>query len=104
MPKPFDPTGMYAVTLTYGGMPLAVTLQLNKRPDGTFAGAIVVDQVPEPIVFHTVTVTGTRVHAGLTSPDGSAVTLDFTITGDELTGTYQASSGDGSALNGKRIP
>ena len=103
-PKAFDPSGMYTVSLTYGGMPLVLTLQLGKQADGSFSGAIVVDQVPQPIPLNTVAVTGKRVVATLSSPDGSEVTMDFTIEGNDLTGTYRASSGDGSAIAGKKIP
>ena len=103
-PKAFDPSGMYTVSITYGGNPLVLTLQLGKQPDGSFGGAIVVDQVPQPIPLNTVAVTGKRVVATLSSPDGSEVTMDFTIEGNDLTGTYRASSGDGSAIVGKKIP
>ena len=103
-PKDIDPTGTYAVSLTYGGQPLTVTLQMGKRADGTYGGAISVDQVPDPIPLTTVSVSGNRVLAGLNSPDGSAVTLEFTIAGDDLSGSYRASSGDGSPISGKRIP
>lgn len=103
-PKAFDPSGMYSVSITYGGMPLVLTLQLGKQADGSFGGAIVVDQVPQPIPLNTVAVTGKRVVATLSSPDGSEVTMDFTIEGNDLTGTYRASSGDGSPIAGKKIP
>ena len=95
---------MYSVSITYGGMPLVLTLQLGKQADGSFGGAIVVDQVPQPIPLNTVAVTGKRVVATLSSPDGSEVTMDFTIEGNDLTGTYRASSGDGSPIAGKKIP
>ena len=103
-PKAFDPSGMYSVSITYGGMPLVLTLQLGKQADGSFGGAIVVDQVPQPIPLNTVAVTGKRVVATLSSPDGSEVTMDFTIAGNDLTGTYRASGGDGSPSAGKKIP
>ena len=103
-PKDVDPSGMFAVSLTYGGAPLTLTLQIAKRSDGTFGGAIVVDQAPQPIPLNTVAVSGKRVQATLSSPDGSEVTMDFTIEGDDLSGTWRASSGDGSPISGRKIP
>lgn len=102
-PKDIDPTGSYGVALTYGGQPLSVTLQFTKRDDGSFTGAIYADQVPA-IPLNAVTVSGKRVQATLTSPEGAAVTLDLTIEGDAVSGSWRASNGDGSALSGRRIP
>jgi len=103
-PKPFDPTGIYSVSLTYGGMPLVLTLQLAKRTDGSFAGAITVDQVPQPIPLNTVDVKDNAVIATLSAPDGASVTMKFTISGDDLAGSYSTSTGDGSAISGKKLP
>ena len=103
-PKAIDPSGLYYVSLTYGGMPLSVALQITKRSDGAYSGAISVDQVPQPIPLNTIEVNGKRVVATLSSPDGATVTLDFTVEGVDLTGTYRASNGDGSPLSGKKQP
>ena len=104
-PKPaLDLSGGYSVSLTYGGMPLAVFLQLVKRTDGTYSGSVSVDQVPQPIPLNLVEADGKKVHATLNTPDGVVVSLDFTVEGDNLTGTYKASNGDGSALSGKKVP
>lgn len=48
--------------------------------------------------------TGKRVQATLSSPDGSEVTLDLVIEGDDVSGSWKASSGDGSPVFGKKIP
>ena len=102
--KAFDPSGAYSVSITYGGMPLVITINLGKRADGSYGGAITVDQVPDPIPLTSVTVTANRVQATLNSPDGATVSMDFTITGADLTGAYKSSNGDGSAMAGKKLP
>jgi len=103
-PKVVDLSGRYAVSLTYGGTPLGVVIQIGKREDGTYAGMVTADQTEQPIPLTTITVTGKRVQATLTSPDGAAVTMDFTIDGEDVTGKWAASNGDGSTMSGKKIP
>ena len=102
-PKDIDPTGSYGVSLVYGGQPLAITLELAKRSDGTLGGTIYVEQTP-PLPLSSVTVSGNRVQVGLTDPSGVQVTLDFTVEGAELKGTWASASGDGSPIVGRRIP
>lgn len=102
-PKDVDPVGSYAVSLMYGGQPVDVTLEIVKRPDGLFGGAVYADQTPAiPLV--SVTVTGQRVQAALSTPDGSGATLDFTLDGPALAGTWSAASGDGSKISGRKLP
>lgn len=104
-PKSMDPTGVYYVSLSYGGMPLAVTLQITKRTDAAgYGGAISVDQVPQPIPLNTIEVAGKRVVATLSTPDGATVTLDLTIEGLDVSGSYKSSTGDGSPVTGKKVP
>lgn len=102
-PKDIDPTGSYGVALTYGGQPLSITVQFTRRDDGSLAGAVYADQVPS-IPLSAITVSGKRVQASLTTPDGAAVVLDLTIDGDAVSGSWRASNGDGSQLSGRRIP
>lgn len=91
------------MSLAYGGQPLEVTLEIGKGTDGTLGGSIYADQVPA-IALNSVSVTGKRVQATLTSPDGSAVTLDFTVDGADLKGSWRSSNGDGSPLSGRKLP
>lgn len=100
-PKEIDLTGDYVVSIAYGGQPIDLTLSLGKKDDGTMGGSIYVEQAGT-IPFGDMTVDGKRVKASLTSPDGSAVTMDFTIEGAELTGTWSSSNGDGSAMRGRK--
>ena len=95
-PKNVDLTGDYGVSIAYGGEPLSVTLSLFTNDDGTPGGSIYAEQAGT-IPFTKVLVTGTRVQAALSAPDGSAVTMDFTIEAGVLNGTWSSSNGDGSA-------
>lgn len=102
-PRDIDPTGSYGVQLTYGGMPINLTLYLAKRDDGSWGGSITADQVPT-IPLANVTLSGKTVTASLTSPDGAGVTMEFTIEGADLTGSWRGTNGDGSAMTGKKLP
>lgn len=102
--RDIDPSGNYNVSLTYGGNPLNIYLQMWKKTDGTgYGGSISAEGVPT-ISLNTVTVRGNAVNATLSSPDGSAITMDFTISGNDLTGSWKSNSGDGSQMSGKRAP
>ena len=102
--KDIDPTGNYNVSLTYGGMPLTLYLQLWKKEDGTgFTGGISAEQVPN-IPLNSVAVSGKKVTATLSSPDGSAISMEFTIDGEALSGSWRSSGGDGSQMSGRRAP
>ena len=102
-PRDVDPVGSYTVSLLFGGQAVDVTLEIVKRPDGQLGGAVYADQTP-PIPLVSVTVSGQRVQASLTTPDGSGAMLDFTLDGDELAGTWSAASGDGSKISGRKLP
>lgn len=102
-PKDIDPTGSYHAELTYGGMPISITIYLAKRDDGSWGGSITADQVPALPLFN-ITVSGKKVTASMTSPDGAAVTMEFTIDGANLAGSWRASTGDGSPISGKKNP
>ena len=103
-PKDIDPTGNYNVGLTYGGQALTIYLQLWKKEDGSgYTGSISAEQVPT-IPLSNVVVSGKRVTGNLQSPDGSAITMEFTIDGDTLTGAWRSNAGDGSNMSGKRAP
>lgn len=107
-PKPPAPAvedlgGSYGVSLSYGGQPLDLTLQLGKREDGTWGGSIYVEQAGT-IPFNAVTVQGNAVQASLNSPDGSQVTMEFRIEKGDLTGAWRSSNGDGSQLRGRKLP
>ncbi len=95
--------GSYGVSLSYGGQPLDVTLQLGKREDGTWSGSIYVEQAGT-IPFSAVTVQGNAVQASLNSPDGSQVSMEFKIEKGGLTGAWRSSNGDGSQLRGRKLP
>lgn len=102
--KDIDPSGNFTVSLTYGGQPLSIYLQMWKRTDGTgYAGSISAEGVPT-IALNTLVVKGNAVTATLSSPDGSAITMDFTISGNDLSGSWKSNSGDGSQMSGKRAP
>ena len=101
-PRETDAAGEYAVGLTYQGQAITVTLQLAKDGSGAWTGRILADQVP-PIPLYDVRRAGDTFTASLTSPDGAAVVMEFTITGDDVNGQFKAASGDGSPMTGKRI-
>lgn len=101
-PRAADPTGEYAVSLAYQGQSVTVTFQLAKDANGGWTGRILADQVP-PIALYDVRRTGDTFTASATAPDGSALALEFTVTGDDMSGQYKSASGDGSTLTGKRI-
>ena len=103
-PKDIDLTGNYNVGLTYGGQALSIYLQLWKKEDGSgYTGSISAEQVPT-IPLANVAVSGKKVTANLQSPDGSAITMEFTIDGDAVDGSWRSNSGDGSNITGKRAP
>lgn len=102
-PRDIDPTGSYAVNLTYGGMPISVTLWMGKADTGAWTGSITADGVPT-ITLGDITLSGKKVTATMTSPDGVGVTLEFMIEGADLTGSWRGSNGDGSPMTGKKLP
>jgi hypothetical protein len=103
-PKDIDPTGNYNASLTYGGQPINVYLQLWKKEDGSgYAGSLSAEGIPT-IPLSSIKVSGKTVTANLASPDGSAVTMEFAIDGNTLAGSWRSSAGDGSAISGKRAP
>lgn len=107
-PKPAIATeedlgGSYGVSLSYGGQPLDLTLQLGKRPDGTWGGSVYVEQAGT-IPFRAVMVDGNAVQASLNSPDGAQVSMEFRIEKSDLSGAWTSSNGDGSPLRGRRLP
>ena len=67
------------------------------HPDGQDVDPVVVAADPD------VRRAGDTFTASLTSPDGAAVVMEFTITGDDVNGQFKAASGDGSPMTGKRI-
>ncbi|MBM4194399.1 MAG: hypothetical protein FJ202_08490 [Gemmatimonadetes bacterium] len=95
--------GRYSVDVSYGGQALNVLMSLFKREDGTYGGSVLADQPPE-IPLANLKVEGAKVTATMPTPDGVTVTMEFTVTGDELTGTWKGSNGDGSTIKGRRIP
>jgi hypothetical protein len=104
-PRDIDPSGNYNVGLTYGGQPTNVYLQLWSKEDGSgYAGQITAEGVPTPIPLMNIKIAGKKVTGNLNSPDGSAITMEFTIDGDTLNGAWRSGSGDGSAMSGKRAP
>jgi hypothetical protein len=104
-PKDIDPSGNYNVGLTYGGQPLNIYLQMWKKEDGSgFAGQISAEAVPTPIPLINIVVAGKKVTGSLNSPDGSAITMEFTIEGDNVSGAWRSNTGDGSPMLGKRAP
>jgi hypothetical protein len=104
-PRDIDPSGNYNVALTYGGAPISLYVELWKKEDGSgYAGQIKAEQVPTPLPLLNIAVAGKKVTANLNSPDGSAITLEFEIDGDNVSGSWRSNSGDGSAIRGKRAP
>jgi hypothetical protein len=104
-PKDIDPSGNYNVGLTYGGQAITVYLQLWKKEDGNgYSGQLTAEGVPTPIPLMNIAVAGKKVTANLNSPDGSAISMEFTIDGDNVNGSWRSGSGDGSAMTGKRAP
>jgi hypothetical protein len=102
-PRDIDPSGSYGVSLTYGGQPIDITLQLWKNEDGSLGGSVAAEGIPT-IPLNSVAVSGKKVTATLTSPDGAAVSMEFTIDGVDLSGSWRSSAGDGSTMSGKKIP
>lgn len=102
-PKDIDPSGTYGVSLTYGGQPISITLQMWKNENGALGGSVTAEGIPA-IPLNTLTVSGKKVTATLTSPDGAGVSMEFTIEGEDLSGSWRSSAGDGSAISGKKIP
>jgi hypothetical protein len=102
--RDIDPSGNFNVALSYGGQPLNIYLQMWKRTDGSgYSGSISAEGVPT-IALNGVTVKGNAVTATLSAPDGAAITMDFTITGNDLSGSWKSNAGDGSQMTGKRAP
>jgi hypothetical protein len=102
--KDIDPSGNFNVALSYGGQPLNIYLQMWKRTDGSgYSGSISAEGVPT-ITLNAVTVKGSAVTATLSAPDGAAITMDFTISGNDLSGSWKSNTGDGSQMTGKRAP
>jgi hypothetical protein len=103
--KDIDPSGNYNVGLTYGGQALTTYLQIWKKEDGTgYAGRITAEGVPTPLPLMNIVVAGKKVTAALNAPDGAAITMEFTIDGDDLSGSWRSNTGDGSGMQGKRAP
>jgi hypothetical protein len=97
-----DPTGSFGISLSYGGQALGATLTVTQKDDGTYAGSLYVEQAGT-IPFNTVSVSGNKVQASLSSPDGSNVGIEYTVEGDALSGSWRSSAGDGSQISGRRI-
>lgn len=102
VPQEVDLTGDYGVSTTYGGQAMNLTLSLVTHDDGAVGGSIYIEEAGT-IPFTSVTVTGTSVKAVLTSPDGAAVSMVFTIEAGVLTGSWSSSAGDGGALHGRKM-
>jgi hypothetical protein len=102
--KDIDPSGNFTVSLSYGGQPLSIYLQMWKRSEGAgYAGSISAEGIPT-IALNSIVVRGSAVTATLSAPDGAAITMDFTISGNDLSGSWKSNSGDGSQMSGKRAP
>ncbi len=100
--KDIDPTGTYSVSLAYQGQPITVTLYLAKAEGSDLTGSMSAEGIPT-IPLSSVTVKGKTVTAGMMSPDGAAVAMEFTIEGSDLTGSWKSAT-DGSPMTGKKLP
>jgi hypothetical protein len=101
-PKDIDPTGTYSVSLAYQGQPITVTLYLGKSETGGWTGSMSAEGIPT-IPLSGVAVAGKKVTAAMMSPDGAAVSMEFTIDGVDLAGSWKSAT-DGSQMAGKKLP
>lgn len=101
-PKDIDPTGTYSVSLAYQGQPITVTMHLGKADTGGWIGTVLAERIPAMSLLG-IKVSGKKVTAGMTTPDGALVAMDFTIDGTDLAGSWK-SAVDGSPMTGKKLP
>lgn len=94
--------GDYGVAIAYGGQPMEFVLSMVRDEQGKVGGSIYIDQFGT-IAFNSVVVEGKHVTASLGSPDGSTVSMDFTVDAGELAGSWRSSNGDGSAIRGRKL-
>jgi hypothetical protein len=95
----FDPAGRWSLVFDVGGQGLAVELQLVKTPDGGYGGSMTSQMGETPITK--AMLTGTKLEASFTAPDGGGGTMTLNFDGTKVTGTWSA-SGMSSTLSGAR--
>ena len=99
-----DPTGTWDLMFSTQQGPIAAQLVVNKQGDA-YAGTISSELGQAPIE---AAVKGTAITVGFTMStsggDQLAVTMNATITGDEIKGSYDAGGSGSGEFTGKRTP
>ena len=95
----FDPAGRWNLMFDVGGQGLEVVMELVKTPDGGWGGSLRSQMGDTPITK--ATLTGMKLEAEFTAPDGGGGAMTLTFDGTKVTGTWSA-SGMSSTLTGAR--
>jgi hypothetical protein len=96
----FDAAGLYDLKVTFGGQPMAVTLELIKDKDG-WRGSGGNPDIGMAAVS-SVTQEGRNVRVTLTAEDGPTFLITLTVKADSTVEGKWEGNGDGSAITGKK--
>jgi hypothetical protein len=96
----FDAAGFYEMTITFGGEPLAVTLELIKDKDG-WRGSGGNPDIGMAAVTN-VTQEARTVRVTLVAQDGPTFLITMTVKADNTVEGKWEGNGDGSAIKGKK--
>lgn len=97
-----DPAGRWSVSLVAQGQIFDFVMDLTRTGDGLYGGAVTSQAFPTMAINGAV-LTGNRLRFSVVAPTGDNATFDLVIEGDTFTGDW-AMPGDGSRVNGRRMP
>ena len=100
--KDIDPVGTYELSVLVQGNPMGSTIKLEKKPDGTVGGTVTTEAYGT-FAIESFKLSGNTMTIGITTGDGSPVTIVLTLEGDQVSGEWSMSS-DGSKITGKKRP
>jgi hypothetical protein len=100
--KDVDPVGTYELSVVVQGTAMPSTIKIEKKPDATLGGTVTTDAYGV-FPIGAVKVSGKTITIGLSTQDGSPVTITLTLEGDQVAGEWSMAN-DGSKVTGKKLP
>lgn len=98
--KDVNPVGSYELSVVVQGQMIGSFVKIEKK-DSTFTGTVSTEAYGT-FTIAALKVSGKTITLSIYAADGSPVTINMTLEGDQVTGDWSM-AGDGSRLTGKKL-
>ena len=97
-----DPVGTYELSLSVQGAAISSTIKVEKGSDAAFSGTVTTEAYGT-FRIASLKVSGSTITIGISTQDGSPVTISLVLDGNQVTGEWTMAN-DGSRITGKKLP